>query len=466
MSAPYQAIGNTMSSVYNFSNPNVPELRHCHLLTWPYYEGFGFSVLQSGDGCFVKDVESNSPAQLGGIKFNDRILELNGKRIKGYRDRNYVMKEINKYKTLSQTRLGPKTYLNVLVIDEASYEKLKKNKRKLKSSNRKLNIRDIYTPDQSPTLSTNKDDLIVKYVTVYRANDARPLGFEITKRNNYPHYVSHVEPNSIASHSGISLDDYLIELNDRNIERDANDELRQKITNAMKPENGGKFTMTLLNKKAYDHCVQNNLEFSDFVRSNRDKMKYYETPADMRYQTRSTTPVLVPVVPTKPILPPPTVNDAILKPILKPTDYTRDIYDKNVKYADDIIYETRTYSRAFISPLYEPINYDIIPVRSQSSNSHHHHNHHNRNSLNDFDFGDDRYLLNDYDTRSLGRNNSYYYTNDLNDYRPSSSYTNINYINDEPKYIPVNRTTNHRNTNDDHGVSVYSRSAVDVYKYF
>jgi hypothetical protein len=457
MSTPYQAIGNTMSSVYNFSNPNIPELRHCHLLTWPNYEGFGFSVLQSGDGCYVKDVEAGSPAQLGGIKFNDRILELNGKRIKGYRDRNYVMKEINKYKTLSQTRLGPKTYLNVLVIDEASYEKLKKNKRKLKSTNTKLNIRDIYTPDQSPSSLIDKDDLIIKYVTVYRANDSRPLGFEITKRNNYPHYVSHVEPNSIASHSGISLDDYLIELNDRNIERDANDELRQKITNAMKPENGGKFSMTLLNRKAYEHCVQNNLEFSDFVRNNRSKMKYYETPADMRYQIRSVTPITVPVVPTKPILPP-TVNDAILKPILKPTDYTRDIYDKNVKYADDVIYETRTYSRAFISPLYEPINYDIIPVRS----NHNGHSHH-RNSFNDFDFSDDRYLINDYDTRSLGHNNSYYY-NDRNDFRPSSSYTNINYVNDDP-YIKVNSTSN-RNPNDDHGLSVYSRSAVDIYKYF
>jgi C-terminal processing protease CtpA/Prc len=91
----------TISSAGNYDLP--PEPRLCHLLTWPNYDGYGFVVLYNNAGCFVKNVEPNSPAALGGLQAYDRIVEINGKRVRDYKDRDAVMKDINKHKNLTGT---------------------------------------------------------------------------------------------------------------------------------------------------------------------------------------------------------------------------------------------------------------------------------------------------------------------------------------------------------------------------
>ena len=67
------SIGLTSSqSVNNLSGANqlasselTSEPRLCHLLTWSNYDGYGFCAAYNNECVFVKNVEPNSPAQLG-----------------------------------------------------------------------------------------------------------------------------------------------------------------------------------------------------------------------------------------------------------------------------------------------------------------------------------------------------------------------------------------------------------------
>ena len=184
-------IGLTTSTSTSTPTPtpnNEVELRMCHLLTWPHFDGYGFFVYYTREGCFVKDVEANSPAQLGGLLAADRILEINGKRVRDIKDRELVVKEIDKLKrggggtgtfgttksssgtsamrsrsaysvvssptattaTATTATSTPGEYLNLLVADKASYEWLVARKVDVSSAKASrasgVRVRDCYTP--------------------------------------------------------------------------------------------------------------------------------------------------------------------------------------------------------------------------------------------------------------------------------------------------------------------------------
>lgn len=60
--------------------PNGPRPRLCHLHAWPDYDGYGFSLCarKGFSGQFIYRVELGSPADLGGLRNGDRIIEVNG----------------------------------------------------------------------------------------------------------------------------------------------------------------------------------------------------------------------------------------------------------------------------------------------------------------------------------------------------------------------------------------------------
>jgi len=105
--------GRRSSSQQQTESP-VPRL--CHLLTWPNYDGYGFFVAYNSDGCYVKSVEPHSPAQMGGLRPLDRIIEINSKQVTA-KDRDYIMKQISKHKqahsTLSLGKKGLKSQSGV-----------------------------------------------------------------------------------------------------------------------------------------------------------------------------------------------------------------------------------------------------------------------------------------------------------------------------------------------------------------
>jgi C-terminal processing protease CtpA/Prc len=326
-------------------NPNIrsremsvdvtPEPRLCHLLTWPTYNGYGFFVEYNSEGCFVKNVEPNSPAQLGGLRAYDRVVEINGRQVNA-KDRDFIMKLINKHKngsnststmkgstmksqsaySLSNKSAGGQStssllnYLNILVVDPTTYKWLKSRKVDISTKNKSLKIQECFTPaernfdalnttitnnvqsstDMDPystikmenSNSNSAKSIQIKMCTLRRLKNREnlPLGFEMTKRGNNAHYISRVDPNTSASVSGLELNDYMIELNGKNIENDENSLLREKIFAALSPENGGEFQLTLINKEGYDYCIENNISLSHFIKVNKGSTKFFETPIE------------------------------------------------------------------------------------------------------------------------------------------------------------------------------------------
>lgn len=62
-----------------------PMARLCQLHRWIDFPGYGFNLLamKGRRGHYVQNVERGSPAETGGIKVGDRIVEVNGVNIFG-----------------------------------------------------------------------------------------------------------------------------------------------------------------------------------------------------------------------------------------------------------------------------------------------------------------------------------------------------------------------------------------------
>ena len=54
--------------------------RLCHIKKRPDFQGYGFHLLTERDrkGQFIGQIDANSPAEAGGLKDGDRIIEVNG----------------------------------------------------------------------------------------------------------------------------------------------------------------------------------------------------------------------------------------------------------------------------------------------------------------------------------------------------------------------------------------------------
>lgn len=57
--------------------------RLCHLCKWADFDGYGFNLHAEKDkpGQYIGSVDPDSPAETGGLKENDRIIEVNGENI-------------------------------------------------------------------------------------------------------------------------------------------------------------------------------------------------------------------------------------------------------------------------------------------------------------------------------------------------------------------------------------------------
>lgn len=58
---------------------DAPAPRLCHLVKWPDFDGYGFNLHgeKTKPGQYIGKVDKDSPAELAGLKANDRIIEVN-----------------------------------------------------------------------------------------------------------------------------------------------------------------------------------------------------------------------------------------------------------------------------------------------------------------------------------------------------------------------------------------------------
>merc|ERR1711872_503450 len=70
---------------YKDKMSSVPQPRLCHIKKWTRFDGYGFNL--HGDknkpGQLIGKVDEGSPAEAGGLKIGDRIIEIEGVNVIG-----------------------------------------------------------------------------------------------------------------------------------------------------------------------------------------------------------------------------------------------------------------------------------------------------------------------------------------------------------------------------------------------
>ncbi|XP_065303924.1 mucin-17-like isoform X4 [Dermacentor albipictus] len=152
-------------------------LRLCHLRKWPNYEGYGFSVREDKErqSYFITGVMSNSPAELGGLRNDDRLVEVNA-----------VSVENKSYQEI-MGRMGKEPdQVDLLVIDRETDEAFAS--RSQRPSGQADGVLRRWTPGRPPRLTSRKSKKPVnkaspKHIATSTANVAERDGPAVSERH-------------------------------------------------------------------------------------------------------------------------------------------------------------------------------------------------------------------------------------------------------------------------------------------
>lgn len=162
---------------------DAPPPRLCHLFKWPDFDGYGFNLHgeKSKPGQYIGKVDKDSPAEVAGLKNNDRIIEVNGTNISNENHKQVVQR----IKAIpNETKL--------LVLDEKAEEYYKS--RNIVVTGTMPNVKYAKTPSTRPaTFPVNGES---------EADDEK--GHTVVETNGDVHH-SDEDRASHASDSGSSL---------------------------------------------------------------------------------------------------------------------------------------------------------------------------------------------------------------------------------------------------------------------
>lgn len=137
----------TAAAVETSSSPPPPPpsetqsdgLRQCHLSKWPNFDGYGFNLHadKKRQGHFIGQVDADSPAELGGLRKNDRLVEVNGLSVEGESHREII----------ERIKQDP-GHVDLLVVDRETDEAFAR--RKQKPSSQCEGVVRRCTPSQQP----------------------------------------------------------------------------------------------------------------------------------------------------------------------------------------------------------------------------------------------------------------------------------------------------------------------------
>ena len=119
-----------LSSVY------FPRL--CHIKKWPDFQGYGFILhtVKDRKDKFIGQIDANSPVEAGGLKYGDRIIEVNGDNV-----------EDDSLQQFIQRIKAGGDQIRMLVLDKAADEYYRGQG--ISVNNRMSCVKYMTTPDKS-----------------------------------------------------------------------------------------------------------------------------------------------------------------------------------------------------------------------------------------------------------------------------------------------------------------------------
>lgn len=123
---------------------DAPAPRLCHIIKWPDFEGYGFNLQseKSKRGQYIGKIDAASPAELGGLREGDRIIEVNGVNVANE----------NHKQVVERIKCIPNE-TSLLVIDPEADKWYKENNRVVKSG--QSNVIFLKTPTKRPVKETS-----------------------------------------------------------------------------------------------------------------------------------------------------------------------------------------------------------------------------------------------------------------------------------------------------------------------
>ena len=127
-----------------------PRPRECHVKKWPHFDGYGFNLHaeKNKPGQFIGNIDSGSPAEKGGLKEGDRIVEVNGVNVN----------QENHKQVVQRIKAVPHE-TKLLVIDKKCEEYHKQNDIIVKSS--LPYVLHLSSEQEEEVIDTNDDDEVI-----------------------------------------------------------------------------------------------------------------------------------------------------------------------------------------------------------------------------------------------------------------------------------------------------------------
>ena len=112
--------------------------RLCHIKKWPDFEGYGFILHTEKDrkDKYIGQIDAHSPVEAGGLKYGDRIIEVNGDNV-----------EDDAHQQVIQRIKAGGDETRMLVLDKAADEYYREQG--ISVNNRMSCVKYMTTPDKS-----------------------------------------------------------------------------------------------------------------------------------------------------------------------------------------------------------------------------------------------------------------------------------------------------------------------------
>ena len=140
--------------------------RLCHIKKWPDFRGYGFNLHAERDrkGQFIGQIDANSPAEAGGLKDGDRIIEVNGDNV-----------EDDAHQQVIQRIKAGGDETRMLVLDKAADEYYRG--KGISVNNRMSSVKYMTTPDRSSRVNGTSSPATVTQNTVPVSNSSSSTSY-------------------------------------------------------------------------------------------------------------------------------------------------------------------------------------------------------------------------------------------------------------------------------------------------
>ncbi|XP_029434211.1 Na(+)/H(+) exchange regulatory cofactor NHE-RF3 [Rhinatrema bivittatum] len=201
--------------------------------------GFFLRIEKNKVGHLIRSVEKNGPACKAGLKDGDRVLRVDGLFV----DEKEHVEVVELIKASGNS-------VNLLVLDEASYENAKKR-------GDKLSELDLNQPARQPVMNGGTS-FIPQPRLCYLTKEKNTYGFSLkTTQGLKGTFLSNLAPQGAAVKAGVQEEDRIIEVNGENVENCTHEQIAVKVKSS-----GDTVLFLLADKETEEHYSKRKMKLS------------------------------------------------------------------------------------------------------------------------------------------------------------------------------------------------------------